>query len=307
MIPLMFKRHKRPGALNIGFTMWEATRLPAVWTNLCNDMDAIFVPCHWNREVFENSGVTVPIFVVQPGVNDDNLPKIGEKIPSKDYRFYSIFQWTERKNPAALLKAYFTTFAGIEDVSLTIKTYKHHINNGLTIEKEIKKVQDEIRLSPGKKFPKVEIIRGFLTRDEVDQIHRTHDCFVSAHCSEAWGLSLMDAMSHGNPVIATKYSGNLDYQNDSNSFLTSHRMAPVSGMGQYAPWFFADTMSWADVDLYSLMDGMKAAYDNRQHFIEMGEAGRKTVVNGFNNSSSSEQLIAAIEELRGRKEWINRK
>ena len=40
------------------------------------------------------------------------------------------------------------------------------------------------------------------------------DCYVSLHRSEGLGLTMAEAMYFGKPVIATAYSGNLDFMND---------------------------------------------------------------------------------------------
>lgn len=302
MIPPMFKRYRQPNTLNIGFTMWEADRLPDLWVKLCNDMDAIFVPCKWNEEVFKRSGVQVPVYVVQPGVSEGEIPTLAEKPERKEYKFYSIFQWTARKNPEALLKSYFATFAGVEDVSLTLKTYKHKVNNGMTVEQEITGIKNKIRLSPGKSFPKLNLIIGdHFSREEIARIHHDCDCFVSTHRAEGWGLSLMNAMLHGNPVIGTKYSGNMDFMNEQNSYLVDYSLTPVSGMEQYAPWFFADQMKWADINMTGLAGMIQFVYDEKNVSRELGQKGRKFLLEKFNNKSSAVQLLNAISDLQGKK------
>ena len=45
------------------------------------------------------------------------------------------------------------------------------------------------------------------------------DCYISLHRSEGFGLTLAEAMSLEKPVIATAYSGNLDFMTPANSCL----------------------------------------------------------------------------------------
>ena len=49
------------------------------------------------------------------------------------------------------------------------------------------------------------------------------DCYVSLHRSEGFGLTLAEAMAYGRPVIATAYSGNLDFMDEHNSYLVPFR------------------------------------------------------------------------------------
>ena len=53
------------------------------------------------------------------------------------------------------------------------------------------------------------------------------DCFVSLHRSEGFGLGLAEAMLLGKPVIATGYSGNLDFMNRENSLLVDFEMVEI--------------------------------------------------------------------------------
>ena len=50
------------------------------------------------------------------------------------------------------------------------------------------------------------------------------DCYVSLHRAEGFGLTLAEAMAIGKPVIATGYSGNVDFMNDANSYLVDYEI-----------------------------------------------------------------------------------
>ena len=44
------------------------------------------------------------------------------------------------------------------------------------------------------------------------------DCFVSLHRSEGFGLGMAQSMYLGKPVIATGYSGNMDFMKPCQQF-----------------------------------------------------------------------------------------
>src|SRR5262245_66669261 len=52
--PMWAKQEK--GKRLIGYTVWETDHLPHHWPQLLNPLDRIFVPCNWNREVFQTCG-----------------------------------------------------------------------------------------------------------------------------------------------------------------------------------------------------------------------------------------------------------
>ncbi len=59
-----------PGAVNVGLTFWETDRLPlkgqafSPWAAQANQVDAIWAPSTYTRQVFESAGVRVPIRVI---------------------------------------------------------------------------------------------------------------------------------------------------------------------------------------------------------------------------------------------------
>src|SRR5205823_1547928 len=75
--------------------------------------------------------------------------------------------------------------------------------------------------------PDVHVIDGYLTTDEKHSLMHACDAYVSLHRAEGFGLTPAEAMSLGKPVIATRYSGNLDFMNDENSYLVSFELVPI--------------------------------------------------------------------------------
>ena len=120
MIPPLFERYRLPGARNIGYTTFESDRIPAAWVGQCNQMDAIWVQAEWVRDVFAASGVVVPISVV--GV--DAIQRPAHPPADGPFRLLSVFQWSARKNPVNLIRAYCAAFDGNKDTVLTLKTHR---------------------------------------------------------------------------------------------------------------------------------------------------------------------------------------
>jgi hypothetical protein len=101
------------------------------------------------------------------------------------------------------------------------------------------------------------------------------DCYVSLHRSEGFGLTMAESMILGKPVIATGYSGNLDFMTEQNSFLVPYSWASVPKGAEPYP----EGARWADPDLDAAASLMRNVFESpdlaasiaRQGQIDMRE------------------------------------
>jgi glycosyltransferase involved in cell wall biosynthesis len=87
--------------------------------------------------------------------------------------------------------------------------------------------------------------------------------YVSAHHAEGWGLGLSSAMAYGKPVIATAYSGNMQFMNERNSIPIPYVAAPVSEEIIARIPLFTSEMRWAAPDTAALVEAMRKAAEGR--------------------------------------------
>lgn len=296
LTPEHFHKFTVPGAINIGFTVFETTRIPDLWVQECNKMDAIFVPCSWNVKIFKNSGVTVPIKNVPGGIYfTDTIELLPELDALKDkYKFYSIFQWTERKNPIGLLKSYYAAFTGRDDVVLVLKTYGSNTSpqEQQRIKGIIHQVKADMRL---KHYPPILFIGNLLSTAQIRGLHAACDCFVLPHRAEGFGMPHIEAMSFGNPIITTGFSGNMEFCTEQNSYLVNASLTPVCGM-PWIPWYEGD-MLWGEPDLSQVIDKMRYVVDHREEAKKVGARAREDVLTKYSHTACAERLVQAIKEL----------
>ena len=74
----------------------------------------------------------------------------------------------------------------------------------------------------------IEIVRGHLDDDALAALYRRADVLLSLHRAEGYGLPMNEAMAHGLPVVATGWSGNLDFMDATDSCLVPYDLVPVS-------------------------------------------------------------------------------
>ncbi len=192
---------------NIGYAAWETDKLPNDWVLMINKLDEIWVPCEHNAVVFKESGIDIPVRVM-PHPFDVDVEPCGPldsvaNVSKGDFVFYSIFQWTERKNPLGLLQAYLTEFKHDEKGALVIKTYLMNPSNpqeGESIKKSIQEVKRKLWLPS---YPKILLISSLLSSEQITALHAEGDCYVSLHRCEGFGIPAVDAMLAGNPTVVT--------------------------------------------------------------------------------------------------------
>lgn len=295
LTPENFPRCILPGIKNIGYTVWETTRLPSAWVGYINKLDEVWVPCDWNKDVFRASGVTIPIKKIPHTIDLQEINRAKdielEPIPKTGYRFYSIFQWSARKNPEGLIKAYLSEFAHDEPVTLVLKTYIGKNNNEdrtHTID-AINSIKRDLQLH-NEPTPRIKLIHGGLSRDEMISLHRQCDCFVLPHRAEGWGVPHFEAMAVGNPVITTGFSGNLEFMNGKTSYLVDFSMTPVSGMGKPT---YNGKAEWAEPNLSNLRYLMRDVFSNQAHAKEKGLLGRE-YVSKFNWDKIGKLMVESL-------------
>lgn len=287
LTPENWPRFLQRDKYNIGYTAWETSRLPVSWVPLINQANEVWVPSKFNKLVFEQSGITIPIKVVPHAIAPAKV--IPSEPTDTDYKFYSIFQWTERKNPIGLLTAYLTEFSSNESVVLYLKTY--HMGWNDKQQNIIKMQVRELKEQLGREsYPKIQFIGNLLSEDDICKLHTIGDCLVLPHKGEGFGIVPATAMSYGRPVIATNWGGNLEFMNDQNSYLINGRMEPVNGM----PWtIYTSDQMWCEPDTISLQLIMRTIFENQQEAIATGLTGAITV----KNKLSYETIGSLIKEL----------
>src|SRR5205085_11503453 len=106
--------------------------------------------------------------------------------------------------------------------------------------------------------PNVIVFDELMTRARAYGLIKMSDCFVSLHRSEGFGLGLAEAMLLGKPVIATGYSGNLDFMNRDNSLLVDYEMVEIK---EDRP-IYTRGNSWAEPSIEQAAAYMRQVFEN---------------------------------------------
>lgn len=309
-----------PGCFNIGFTVWETTKIPSTdmggqtrmnWVYQMNRMDEIWTASTDSAEAYERSGVDIPIEIFtgpvdtdfyKPGM--DELPILGltvdqngNTIARKDRPFVIGFmgQWTKRKNIEGWLVWLMTQFAKDKVVGL-LKTYGSHLDQHQTqpIYGRINAVRNQI--SSEVDGAGIICMTEKLTDKEVAQWFQSVDMYVSFSRGEGYALPVVQAMACGVPVAHTNWGGPKDYiTHDQSGLLLPCTMEPVYGM-TYNPWYRSDQW-WAAIDMMRATDIIVNVLSDQDRMKRLGAAAREAAVEKCSVRSLASQLASRFAEL----------
>ncbi|MDR3175445.1 MAG: glycosyltransferase [Desulfovibrio sp.] len=232
------------------FCVWESDILPRAYVEALRPVQAVWTPSHFSRAAFARwypKTRVLPHVVrrVKTSREDMEFAAGALRAREKAFRFFSIIDSINpRKNISALLAAFASLRAvAARPVFLVLKQYRSSFD-----------------LS---RVPGVICIDGELSAGRMAALHILCDAYVSAHHSEGWGLGLSQAMAYGKPVLATGWSGNMEFMDEENSFPVPYGLSRVSAeMCERIPLFTPD-MTWADIDLDALVNIMKRVLEGR--------------------------------------------
>ncbi|MDR1659988.1 MAG: glycosyltransferase [Desulfovibrio sp.] len=94
-------------------------------------------------------------------------------------------------------------------------------------------------------------------------LHVLCGAYVSAHHAEGWGLGMSEAMAYGKPVVATGYSGNMEYMDATNSLPVPYAVRPVSEEMRAKIPLFTPGMMWAEPDTGLFVRAMRDVAEER--------------------------------------------
>lgn len=295
--PDQFKNFTEKGKYHIAHFFWETSRLPEEFVEGLNLMDEIWTGSQINKDAILSSGVTKPIYIYPQAIETQREWPKPYVIPKFDgYLFYSIFEWTDRKNPEALLKAFWQEFDGRKDVGLLIKTYFRNFTlaNRRMIKNQIQVLKSR---SGAKKPPPVFLYLDLMDRQQIMRLHKSGDCYISAHRGEGWGVPQVEAALAGRPFISTGYGGCHEYfNNGENAIILPYELVKLRGMDHSQKWYTPE-QQWAEVDFDALRGAMRYAFAHQDIMISKAEAARDFVLERFSLERVGKEMAARLRQI----------
>ena len=272
---------------SVGYWWWEVSTFPEEWTPSFDLVDEVWVGTRHVAEAVEAASpvpvVRMPIPVVVPEPPRQSRSELG--LP-EGFAFLFVFDYLsvfERKNPLGAVESFRKAFPEGSGASLVIKTINHEADRDN---------HDRLLLAAGE-HADVHVVDHYVSAAAKDAMIASCDCYVSLHRAEGFGLTPAEAMALGRPVIATGYSGNLDFMTPANSWLVDYELRPI-GPGNTP---YPAEGEWAQPDTDSAAQAMRSVFDQPDEAAARAERGAREIA----RSHSPEAAGTAMER---RLRWI---
>jgi glycosyltransferase involved in cell wall biosynthesis len=274
---------------SIGYWFWELEQFPASMHGGFDAVDEVWTATRFVAESIERIGRR-PVHqmpLALPELRCDRLMTRESLRLPPGFLFlftFDFFSLLERKNPLGVVKAFRRAFEPGEGPLLLLKT----INGD-------KRVSDLERVrAAAADRPDIRIIDGYFTAEQKNALIRLGDCYVSLHRAEGLGLTLAEAMALNRPVIATAYSGNLEFMTPENSYLVDYDIGSVpSGCDPYPTG-----SRWANPRTDHAAALMRRVFENRDDAVEKAARGRRDIETMFSVKAAAEALTRRLAAIR---------
>ena len=292
MLPLFFAAYGTDllkGCYNIGYWLWELASVRPDWIPLYRYVDEIWVASEFCRLTFQ-SATSLPVKRIPPVVDglEKRITHSREHfgLPRDRFVFGYIFDlasYFERKNPLCLVEAFRREFGDSRDVLLCLK----YLNAGRD-EPNVRALQEAIAGASN-----IRTFSGTMDGNEIVSLQNSFDCLVSPHRSEGFGYNLAEAMYLAKPVIATRYSSNLDFMREDNSYLIDCSLVPIPlSQGPYQRGQF-----WAEPSIDHLCHLMRTVFEDSPGRAEKGRRAADEIRVNYSAAAVSRQIASRLEEI----------
>lgn len=314
-----------PGKFNVGVTAGIETTVPrAEWIEGLNKMNLNVVPSKFAKEVFDKAiftkthqdGRQEPVKMTKPmevafegvdtdvykktSVHDSSIVSLFNDIP-EEFCFLFVGHWlsgdlgADRKDVGMMIKVFSEVFKNKENApALILKT------SGATFSQmdkhEILKKIHMIRKDMTGKLPNVYVIHGDLTPSQLNDVynHKKVKAHVSFTHGEGFARPLLEATLSGKPVIATGWSGQLDFLPADLAVLLPYNLSPIP-TSAVNEWLIKESQ-WAVVSYSAAAQKLDDVYKNYEKYLPNAEKLRVQNASKFTLDGGNKVFIDILEK-----------
>lgn len=268
---------------------WELERFPEKWFPALESVDEFMVSTRFVGDTIR--GVTnkpilhapLPLMILP----DSGLGRKDFGLREDSFLFLATFDFNSylaRKNPMAAIKAFRMAFPqGSERVQLLIKS-----SNGRGSPEKLKALVRAAAVDP-----RILVRDDILDRSHLQALQRCADAYVSLHRSEGFGLGIAECMRLGKPVVATAWSGNMEFMTVDNSCPVNYRLVEV-GKEEYV---HSVGQRWAEPDIRHAAAFMRKLVKEEDYARRIGACAATDIAMKLSPGMIAKQIIHRLEAL----------
>ena len=316
------------GKYNIGVTAGiETTLCDAEWIEGVNRMNLTLVSSEHAKAVFKNSRfekrstqtqqvegiveLNAPVEVLFEGADlnkykiidlpsDSQVLEVLNDIP-ESFCYLFVGHWIkgdqgeDRKDISGLIKTFLETFKGQKvRPALIVKTSNatSSIMDRESILDKIRAIEEQV----GGDLPSIYLLHGDLLDEEVNELynHPKVKAFVSFTKGEGFGRPLLEASLTAKPVIASNWSGHLDFLNDDMSVLLQGEVKQIHPSAVVERMLLAES-GWFTVNYKKASDVLVDVYKNYKKYTDGAKRQAYRSRTEFSLDKMAEKLLSIID------------
>jgi len=314
--------------LSVGVTAGiETTVCDPSWIEGCNRMDLILASSEHSKTVFENSQfeqkdqttnkttaivkLSSPVEVLFEGLDlnkyfKQNPPQtdLVKSISTikEDFCFLFVGHWLQgefgedRKNVGYMIKAFLEVFKGkINAPALIMKT--NSATTSIMDRNQMLEKIDQIRKSVKGRIPNIYLLHGDLEDEDINDLynHPKVKAMVSFTKGEGFGRPLLEFTITEKPVIASGWSGHIDFLDKDASILIGGELKPIHSSAVVPNMLIADSQWFAPNDGQAGY-ALKEVFENYKKYIPLAKKQASISKNKFSLDKMTETLSQILNE-----------
>ena len=309
------------GHYNIGMTAGiETTMCRAEWIEGCNRMNIVvgssqhtlqvlktskFQQRNQQQQVIKNIELSTKTEVLFEGFNENVWKKTNEYLDlpeiKESFCFLFVGHWMQgdlghdRKNVGLLVKYFLETFKNKSKQPALILKTSGGVVSRIDRENLLRKI-DNIKKTVRGKLPNVYLIYGDLLDEEMNELYNNPKikCMINITKGEGFGRPLLEFTQTKKPIIASGWSGHIDFLKPDMSFLLNGSFSDLHPSVRN-DWF-VEGAKWFDVDLIELGNALKDIYKNYKNWISRAKQQGNFARENFTYTKMKEKFSKILED-----------
>jgi glycosyltransferase involved in cell wall biosynthesis len=319
---------RKVGKFNIGLTAGMETNIsPPSWVQGCNNMDLVLVSSeHGKRSLVDSQYIaedkkagtkqdiklTTPVEVLFEGVDlekyleTDTMANMEINLALNDieesFCFLFVGHWLQgsfghdRKNVGWTIKAFLETFKNKKNgPALILKT--QHANASIMDKENLQKKIDEVRKTVKGDLPNIYIIHGEMSDDEINELynHSKVKAMVNFTKGEGFGRPLLEFSMVAKPIIASGWSGHIDFLNREFVTLVGGKLHQVDKSAVVKD-IITEEAQWFQPNDAEVGKALKDVHSNYKKYKELAKRQRHYAKTNFSLEKMAEQLNSILSQ-----------
>ena len=319
------------GKYNIGITAGiETTMCDPGWLEGINRMDLTLVSSNHAKQVFTSTSfdkldkvtnqlvgtikAEKPIEVLFEGadlnkyfhIEDEDLEETDLVLSldeiEEEFCFLFVGHWLQgnvgedRKNVGYMIKVFLETFKNKKGFKPALVLKTSQVNNSIIDREEVLKKIDAIRQTVKGDLPNIYLLHGDLEDKDMNDLynHGKIKAMVSLTKGEGFGRPLLEFSLSKKPIIASNWSGHLDFLHPEYNILIGGSLTNVHQSAQAKNMILGEAQ-WFTPDDASVANAFKNVYSDYKKYLELGKRQTHHAKTNFSFDKMAEVLDNILE------------